>query len=82
MAKFLVSYDLMKPGQNYNGLINRLQTLRAKKVLLSAWALSGNHTCVALRDDLRRFIDANDRLLVSTLNDWASYNAMTDINQI
>jgi len=35
-----------------------------------------------LRDTLRRFIDENDRLLVTEVSDWASYNSMMDLNTL
>lgn len=64
MHLFTVSYDLLKPGQDYTSLIARLKALGAVKVLLSQWMLTGNFTAAQLRDDLKRFIDVDDRLLV------------------
>jgi hypothetical protein len=72
----LVSYDLDKPGQNYDGLTNRLKQLGAFRVLFSQWALFTTLTPVQLRDDLKAFVDANDRLLITVVADWASYNLM------
>lgn len=77
MAKpLLVSYDLDKPGQNYERLITRLKEHGAFRVLLSQWALKTTWTPVQLRDDLKSYIDANDRLLITEVADWASYNLM------
>jgi hypothetical protein len=45
-------------------------------VLLSQWALASTWTAAQLRDDLKTYIDANDRILVTVIADWASYNLM------
>lgn len=41
---YLISYDLDKPGQNYDKLIARLKQHGAVRVLLSEWALSTTWT--------------------------------------
>lgn len=64
MDLFSVSYDLLKPGKDYNSLYARLGTHGAKRVLYSQWMLKSNLTAAQLRDDLKMFIDSNDRLLV------------------
>jgi hypothetical protein len=43
----------------------------------SQWALATTWTAVQLRDDLKGYIDANDRLLVVQVADWASFNLMS-----
>jgi CRISPR/Cas system-associated endoribonuclease Cas2 len=65
MAIFYVAYDLDKPGQNYPNLWDELNSLGAKRVQDSVWALkSETKTAKGLRDTLQRHIDTNDRLLV------------------
>ena len=64
MRLFLVSYDLINPGQAYPPIVGRLEALGAKKVLFSEWMLRGSMTATQLRDDLQRYMDANDQLLV------------------
>jgi CRISPR-associated endonuclease Cas2 len=64
MKTHVVSYDLDKPGQNYPAIINRLEQLGAKRIQYSQWMLKNAATAAALRDDLRQYIDQNDRLLV------------------
>lgn len=73
MAAFLISYDLDKPGQDYPRLIERLEQLGAVRVLLSEWIVNGSHTSASLRDDLMRYVDANDKLLVVRLNGEAAW---------
>jgi len=74
---YLVSYDLDQPGQNYEILIGRLKQYNAKRVLYSQWVLQTTLTAIQLRDDLKAYVDSNDRLLITRVtNDWASYNLM------
>ena len=64
MKPYLISYDLDKPGQEYEPLTNRLKQLGAVKVLYSEWVLKTTATAVDIRHDLMRFIDSHDMLLV------------------
>ncbi len=62
-----VSYDLLKQGQDYSGLIRELERLGAKRVHLSVWSIRpGTWTERSLHQHLAQFIDANDRLVVIT----------------
>jgi len=81
MRLFWVSYDLIKQ-KDYHRLISRLTQLGAQKVVLSVWALKGNHTCVSLRDELQQYVDGDDRVLVVESTDWASWNALIDANTV
>lgn len=82
MNLFIVTYDLIKPGKDYQKLIDKLTAMNAKRVLLSVWALKSASTAGALRDTLKDYIDSNDRLLVVQSADWASWRAMVDINTV
>jgi len=84
MAKYLISYDLMAPGKDYQPLIAALEKMGAKKVLLSEWAISINQTAEQLRDTIRAYMDANDRIVVDELSptNWATWNALIDLNKI
>lgn len=81
---YLITYDLRQPEtpSDYDRIAKALKALGAKKVLLSTWMLRHNSSSVAIRDHVRKVMDANDRLLVAQVSDWASYNVMTDINTI
>ncbi len=85
MAVYLISYDLMSPGHNYGPLIEALKKQGAKKVILSAWAISTTSTAVTavqIRDWVQSYVDSNDRIVVTELQNWATWNAMFDLNQI
>ena len=40
MALYLISYDLLKPGKNYDPLIDALTQQKTKRVLVSQWTLN------------------------------------------
>lgn len=64
MAPYTISYDLNRPGQEYQSLYNELERLGGRRVLLSVWVLRSNSTPKQLADHLLRYLDSNDRLLV------------------
>ncbi|MHB8928856.1 MAG: hypothetical protein ACYC9Q_14640 [Bacillota bacterium] len=70
----IVCYDLLKPGQDYSSLIAELQKYpKWARVTESTWAISTNQGCVAVRDHLRQYMDANDRLFVGALAGEAAW---------
>jgi hypothetical protein len=80
---YLISFDLNRPGQNYSELDAALVRLGARKVLYSQWVTRSTSSAVQLRDYLRGCMDANDRVLVSSLDSaWAGWNLMTDPNAL
>ena len=84
MAKFVISYDLLAPGKNYEALWAELRRLQTKQVLLSQWAGRIDSTAQQLRDHLRLFMDPNDRILVMSAetSDWAGYNLMSRLDHM
>lgn len=73
MKNYTITYDLLKPGQDYKDLISRLTTLGAVRIELSQWLLRTTMTATQIRDDLMRFIDGNDRLFVGGLTGEAAW---------
>jgi len=82
MALFYIAYDLDKPGQDYQNLWDELDSLGAKRVQDSVWALRSDTSAKELRDVLKKHIDSDDRLLVVQSGDWASRNLMHDPNKL
>jgi CRISPR/Cas system-associated endoribonuclease Cas2 len=68
MAAFIITYDLLKSGQNYQALIKQLESWKAVRIQLSTWILQhSNTTCSQIRDGLSPHLDANDKLFVGKL---------------
>ena len=62
---YIISYDLMKPKQNYEELYVALKTYKYwGRLTESTWAIVTAKTHVEVRDELRKHIDENDRLIV------------------
>ena len=83
--QYVISYDLDAPGKNYKKLTDELVRLGATRILLSQWvARRTGTTATGLRDHVWQFMDANDRLLVTSLGsaDWAGRNLMADPNAL
>jgi hypothetical protein len=75
MATLMVGYDLNKPDQDYEKLINYLKGLGTWwHHLDSTWLVVTNMTAKELRDKLKTLIGAADELLVLDVTDdiWAS----------
>ena len=79
---FGVSYDLRQPNRDYAALTNALRNMRAKRMLQSHWTLRSQASAAELREYFKTFIDANDRLVVDQVIDWATYNAKATPNDL
>lgn len=66
MTTYIVTYDLRKPGRNYEPVYDYLKTFtRWGKITESCWAVvTTTKTAVNIRDDLNRLTDTNDRIFV------------------
>lgn len=74
MSKYLINYDLYTPGKDYDALIEAIKAYGYwAKICKSCWAIKTNHTCAEIRDNLKQYIDTNDRLFVCAFDTWASY---------
>jgi len=86
MPVFVVSYDLTRPGQQYEQLLNTLEhELQGRRVLFSQWAVRSKGDARALLAHLRpSLIDASDRLLVMDRDslDWAGINLVSRLEKI
>jgi hypothetical protein len=85
MKKYLVSYDLNNPPKqpDYHPLIARIRDYwDGEKVLYSEWFVRTGANAVTIRDDLARFVDSNDGLIVLGLTGEAAWTGgslrMTD----
>jgi hypothetical protein len=79
--RYLISYDLDKPGQDYHRLIKELERLGAARVLYSEWLFKSTSTAVQIRDYLQGFVDGNDMLLVVELTGVAAWTKLMINNE-
>lgn len=82
MAKQLISYDLSKPGRNYDELYEAIKAIGTWwHCLESVWIVVTDLTSGQVRDRLKPYIDGNDKLAVFKLEgDWATYGLETTCN--
>jgi hypothetical protein len=74
MAKYVITYDLCKPGQNYDNLIAAIKKYSWAKVTESSWFIGTADSAATVRDNLLRYIDSGDRLMVAALTGEASWH--------
>lgn len=73
--KYLVSYDLNNPGQNYDCLIACIQAYGScANINRSCWAIETHQTAAQIRNNLTQHLDSNDTLFVCEIQSWASLN--------
>jgi hypothetical protein len=71
-----INYDLNKPGQNYDGLINKIKSLGSwANPCKSCWLVSTSLSAKAVADVLKGYIDPGDNLLVNqfTTHDYGGW---------
>lgn len=65
MAVYWVNYDLKKQGQDYSRLNTYLRLRQdCKKVLESSFFVRTNLTAEELVQEIRKYIDSNDQVIV------------------
>lgn len=77
--RYLISYDLLKPGKDYEPLWAALRKIGAQRELDSEWAVTLNNTTpLKVAEYIAQFMDANDRLLVTEMPpNYAYMNLIT-----
>lgn len=82
MNVFLITYDLIQPGQNYSDLTDQIKSLADGgwvKPCESFYLIKTSHTASTVRDKLGA-IDATDKLLVSKISrPWAARGLSTEV---
>lgn len=78
MSEYLITYELHKPGQNYESLWKSLKNMNAKRIKNSVWLLSSNYSLSIVYDILHTFIDSNDKLTIVEFNNIKSTEHVLD----
>lgn len=65
MKRLLISYDLMRPGQDYDDLIDYLESYsQHAHPLMSVWLIATTKNTDTVRDEIVELLDSNDKLIV------------------
>lgn len=80
MKTYLISYDLNKPGQDYDPLYAAIKALSSGwwHCLDSTWVIKHSGPAAAIRDALASYLDASDDLLVVHLSGEGAWRGFVD----
>lgn len=78
--KYLITYDLHAPVQNYEPLIKAIKGYgKWAKIGQSSWAVKTEQSAISVRDNLEQHIDRNDKLFVCAFSEWASWGLSEEV---
>jgi hypothetical protein len=80
MSILLVTYDLNKAGQDYDGFYKIIKSFNYTKLSESSYAIQTDETPAKLYEKLFPHIDKNDHFYVITLKKPYSGFGPTDVN--
>jgi hypothetical protein len=79
MSILFITYDLINPGQNYEGLLKKIKAYSAwAKLGESAYLISTDIAPTQVRDNLNAVLDQNDKLFVGKAVAPAAWRGMSD----
>lgn len=79
MKKYIITFDLNKPGQNYKALHDAIQKFHAwVKVATTTYVVQSNNSAIQIRDLLQKHIDKNDELFVAELTGKAAWYGLSN----
>ena len=80
MKTYIISYDLMNPGQRYEELLKKIKEYKIwVRLGGSAYVIKTTKTHLQVRDDLKSVLDFNDKLFVSIVKAPAAWTGMSDV---
>lgn len=77
MNSYIISYDLVTPGRNYQPVYDYMKKFSDQvKPLQTVYLVYTNMQASEIRDNLKSLVDVNDKVIVVKLNtsNWATYN--------
>lgn len=80
MKTFLIGYGLNQEGQDYSSLIKRIKQLFPTywHHLDSTWVIKTAYTAEQIVNDLKKYIDSNDELLVVGLTGEGAWTGFSE----
>jgi CRISPR-associated endonuclease Cas2 len=67
MAMLLVTYDLNKPGKDYNDVLKTIKSYSWARLSESSYAIKTEQTPQQVFDKLKPYLDQNDNLYIINL---------------
>jgi hypothetical protein len=79
MNTYIISYDLISPGQNYENLLKEIRSFSSwARLGGSAYIVETEETASQVRDKLTSFLDINDKLFVGKIQTPAAWIGLGD----
>jgi hypothetical protein len=79
--KYIITYDLNKPGQDYDSLIEAIKSYDNAYALKSAWFVKTSRPSVEIYNHLASFIDKSDGIFIAEItSNWYCYLDKTVID--
>jgi hypothetical protein len=78
MNYFIVTYDLNKPGHDYETLRYAIEVYENVHAMDSVYFIKANDNASVIFDRLSQFIDSNDRLFVGEIDGWKARGPYTN----
>lgn len=74
--KYLITYDLISPGQDYEDLYQAIRDVATtyRHSMQNVWFIESNQSSASIRDAVKLVLDSGDKLFVVRIGDWASFN--------
>ena len=77
MNNYIISYDLSKPGRNYDSLIQRIKSYGSwARLGGSAYIIQSIDSAVDVRNYLTEVLDGNDSLFVGAISAPAAWSGL------
>ena len=80
MNTYLISYDLVAPGRDYQLVYDYMKKFGERaKPLYTVYLVYTDKLASQIRDELKNLVDTNDKILVIKVDTsaWASFNLST-----
>jgi enoyl reductase-like protein len=77
MNSYLISFDLVSPGRNYQPVYDYMEKYTDRmKPLQTVYLIQSARSAEDILNDLQKLVDSNDKVLVININTkvWATYN--------
>ena len=79
MNTYIISYDLVSAGQNYEALLQKIRSYSSwARLSGSAYIVATDETAIQVRDKLRAVLDNNDKLFVGVVAAPAAWIGLGD----
>lgn len=80
----IITYDLCADGKNYDELYKYLKSFpHWARITESTWFVSSQKSCVAIRNEIKKLTDSDDRIFVATLTGEAAWrNCICDTDYL